>query len=243
MHITRLKSQQPVTPYAPSWDAPLGFAQWDQKDKIDTIRNFLIGKEEEVLKLPWQGQGRTGLDEDKVTTRYGRYHVFDFADECPELKDLLEFIRFQWAEFIFQDKTQPYHLHFTCWYNILRKGDKIDTHRHCAGESTYLSANMHLDDYKDSSTVYEHMEMAVSLPNVKGGLTFFPGYVEHFVPVYEGEEPRVSLAMDIYLYMPPYFGVLEHLEHRTFIDPEKFFKKPDLKKEHDSDNNTEYFKL
>ncbi len=81
MHITRLKSQQPVTPYAPSWDAPLGFAQWDQKDKIDTIRNFLIEKEEEVLKLPWQGQGRTGLDEDKVTTRYGRYHVFDFADE------------------------------------------------------------------------------------------------------------------------------------------------------------------
>ena len=63
------------------------------------------------------------------------------------------------------------------------------------------------------------MEMAMSLPNVKGGLTFFPGYVEHYVPVYEGEEPRVSLAMDIYVYMPPLFGVQDHLQHRLFIDP------------------------
>jgi len=219
MEITRLKSHTPITPYAPGWDAPLGFSQWGASDKVDTIRNFLLEKEEEVLKLPWQGQGRTGLDEDKVTTRYGRYHVFDFADECPELEDLLQWIRQQWVDFIKMDCTEPYPLHFTCWYNILRKGDKIDLHRHCAGERTYLSANMHLDDYKDSKTVYEHMEMAISLPNVKGGLTFFPGYVEHYVPVYDGEQPRVSLAMDIYVYMPPLFGVQDHLQHRPFIDP------------------------
>ena len=88
---------------------------------------------------------------------------------------------------------------------------------------------MHLDDYEDSKTVYEHMEMAMSLPNVKGGLTFFPGYVEHYVPVYEGKQPRVSLAMDIYVWLPPLFGIQDHLQHRPFIDPEKFFTQPDSK--------------
>tara|TARA_B100000780_G_scaffold241540_1_gene184019 strand:- start:563 stop:1249 length:687 start_codon:yes stop_codon:yes gene_type:complete len=218
MEITRLKSQQPLSPYAASWDAAIGFAQWDQEDKIDTIRQFLLSKEEEILKLPYQGQGRTGLDENAVTTRYGRYHIFDFAKECPELNDLQDWIRGMWAEFIIADNTQPYEVQFTCWYNILRKGEKIDIHRHQAGDRGYLSANLHLDNYKNSKTVYEHMEMAMSLPNVKGGLTYFPGYVEHYVPVWEGDEPRVSLAMDLYIWMPPYYGVQDHLEHRKFID-------------------------
>tara|TARA_X000000368_G_C22829442_1_gene622663 strand:+ start:109 stop:783 length:675 start_codon:yes stop_codon:yes gene_type:complete len=221
MQITRLKSQTPITPYAASWDAPLGFSQWNESDKIDTIRNFLLEKEEEVLKLPWHGQGRTGLGEDKVTTRYGMYHVFDFSEECPELVDLLQWMRFQWVDFVQADCTEYYPLHFTCWYNILRKGDKIDIHNHTTDYRGYLSANMHLDDYEDSKTVYEHMEMARYMPNIKGGLTFFPGYVEHYVPVYNGDKPRVSLALDLYIHM---FGLQDNIKYLPFINPEEFFK-------------------
>tara|TARA_B110000977_G_C10957191_1_gene447089 strand:+ start:29 stop:736 length:708 start_codon:yes stop_codon:yes gene_type:complete len=222
MQIVRLKSQQAITPYAPQWDAPLAFIQWDQPEKVDTIREFLLSKEEEILKLPFQGQGRTGLDDTAVTTRYGRYNVFDFADECPELNDMLDWVRESWAKFITMDQTQAYNLRYTCWYNIIRKGQTIENHRHCAGDGTYLSANIHLDDYKDSGTIYEHMEMGMKLANVKGGLTFFPGYVTHGVPEYTGDNPRVSLAFDLYVYQPPWQGVQDHLKHNHFITPEEY---------------------
>ena len=141
------------------------------------------------------------------------YHVFDFSEECPELVDLLQWMRIQWMDFIKEDFTEYYPLHFTCWYNILRKGDKIDIHRHFTDHRGYLSGNMHLDDYEDSKTLYEHMEMVISCPNVKGGLTFFPGYVEHYVPVYNGDKPRVSLAFDLYIHMD---GLQDHIKYLPF---------------------------
>ena len=219
MRLIRMKSAQAMSPYAPSWDAAIGIDQWQNTKKIDTIRNFLLSKEEDILKLEVQNDALTGLGKNDVTTRYGKYNLFDFAEECPEINDLLIFLRRSWFEFIQKDFTTPYPLHLTCWYNIIRKGQEIKMHRHCAGEMTYLSGNMHLDDY-DTMTTYEHMEMSLSLPNIKGGVTFFPGYVEHYVPIYEGEEPRVSLAFDLYIFLPPFMGVQDHLQHRKFMDNE-----------------------
>jgi hypothetical protein len=219
MHLRRLKSQQATTPYAPSWDVPLGIAQWSEHDKIDTIRDFLLEKEEEILRLPYQGDGNTGLDETNITTRYGNYHLFDFTEECSELNDLLEWLREQWVRFIIEDNTQPYILAFTCWYNIIRKGQEIKPHRHGAGSIVYLSGNMHLDNY-ETSTQYEHMGMTATLPNVKGGLTLFPGYVHHGVLVYNGDTPRVSLAFDISINEPPVHPLQKGLKYRSFADIE-----------------------
>ena len=220
MHIRRLKSYQAITPYAPSWDVPLGFAKWSEHDKIDTIRKFLIEKEKDILELPFQTSGRTGLDKNSITTRYGNYHLFDFTEECPELKDLLEWLREQWVRFIIKDNTQPYRkLVFTCWYNIIRKGQEIKPHRHGAGSIVYLSGNMHLDNY-ETHTYYEHMEMTTSFPNVKGGLTFFPGHITHSVPKYDGDTPRVSLAFDISINEPPGHPLQDGLEYRSFSDIE-----------------------
>ena len=37
MRLIRMKSAQPISPYAPSWDAPIGIDQWQNTKKIDTI--------------------------------------------------------------------------------------------------------------------------------------------------------------------------------------------------------------
>ena len=219
MQIHRLKSAHPISPYAPEWNIPIGIDQWTEFEKIDTIKDFLLSKEEEILKLDILDDARTGLGENDVTTRYGHYNLFDFANECPEIGDLLNFLRTSWFDFIRQDSTTPYPLNIICWYNIIRKGQEIKLHRHSADETTYLSGNMHLDSY-DTLTTYEHMEMDMAVPNVKGGVTFFPGYVEHYVPIYEGDTPRVSLAFDLYIHLPPMFSARNDLKHLMFINNE-----------------------
>lgn len=222
MKLLRVKSECPVSPYAPSWDAPIGFSEWDQKEKLDNIRNFLLSKESEILKLPFQGSAGTGLDDKSVTTRYGQYHLFDYATECPELQDLLQWIREQWISYITKDHTQVYTLAFTCWYNIIRNGEEIKTHRHSTQSVAYLSGNMHLDNYDDSYTRYNHMGMDLDVPNVKGGLSLFPSYLQHSVPTYNGSNPRVSLAFDLTIYDPPVYSLQDFLEYRKFIDIEMY---------------------
>lgn len=206
MKLVRFKSRHSPSPYAPIWDFNIGVTQWEESLKIDTIREFLLNKEEYVLSLPYQSDGQTGLGKNKTTTRYGKYHILDWVDECPEIQKLFVWVRSQYMHFISLDATEPMNSHFTWWYNILTKGDSIKKHSHCSGEMAYLSWNMHLDNC-GSYTYYDHMNMVQKIPNVKGGLTFFPGYVNHGVPTYSGDAPRVSIASDLYPYMPPYFDI------------------------------------
>ena len=95
MEMLRLKSEHPISPYAPVWNAPIGFAQWEESDKVDTIREFLLDKEKKIINdLPYRNDGRTGLDANNVTTRHGRFNTFEFKDECPEIGDLLKWLKF-----------------------------------------------------------------------------------------------------------------------------------------------------
>ena len=103
------------------------------------------------------------------------------------------------------------------WFNIIKKGQEIKEHSHGAGETGYLSGNMHLDDYP-STTQYREREMRVNIPNEIGGLTFFPSYVNHSVAEWVEDSPRVSLAFDLYLDMPPYY-FMEDMNSVQFMDP------------------------
>ena len=220
MEILRLKSEHPISPYAPIWNAPIGFAQWEETDKVDTIREFLLVKEKQILiDLPYRNDGRTGLDSNNVTTRHGRFNTFEFKDECPEIGDLLKWLKFCYFNYIMQDGTRPYNLRIGSWFNVIRKGDCITKHRHSAMFSAYLSGNMHLDDY-ETCTYYEHMEQGQEVSNFKGGMTLFPSYVEHAVPEYTGTTPRVSIAFDLYLDLPPYYSVGENIISEEFFNIE-----------------------
>ena len=99
----------------------------NESNKIDTIREFLLSKEEYVLSLPYMADGLTGLGADKTTTRFGRYHIEDWIDECPEIKEMYDFIRQSYLDFIHADQTVPFDLLYTSWYNIMTSGDKINS--------------------------------------------------------------------------------------------------------------------
>ena len=66
MEMLRLKSEHPISPYAPVWNTPIGFAQWEETNKVDIIREFLLDKEKKIINdLPYRNDGRTGLEDRK----------------------------------------------------------------------------------------------------------------------------------------------------------------------------------
>jgi len=220
MQINRFKSMQPVTPYAPFWNVPIGFTQWEEHSKINIIKEFLLNKEQQILELEVTGDGGTGLTDDTTTTRYGKFNTFQFSNECSELTDLLNFIRLQYLEFIKQDATQYYDLEIVSWYNIIRKGQRFNYHSHGEGHNSYLSGNMHFDNYPNSGTHYKVHDQNMVIPNIEGGLTLFPSSVIHKVDEYTEDFPRVSLAFDLYVYQPPYLCSGDDAVSLPFINQE-----------------------
>ena len=193
-----LKSATPLTPYAMNFKFHISRSIWDDEKKVNVIREFCLKKEKEILKLPYNNDGGTGLDENSVTTRFARYNLFDFVDECPELQDLWDEIHKHWYERVKRENTTAYKTKIVCWFNVLRQGEKIENHRHSSRFSGYLSGNIHLDNYH-TNTTYRYLDNFIELHNVKGGLVMFPSQLLHGTDVYHDKRERVSIAFDLHV--------------------------------------------
>ena len=204
INIFKIKSQFPITDYSPSWDISIGNTAWEDTDKIDTIRNWLLANEDKIKeKYPVSTiGGDTGLGPDSISSRIGMYNLFEFAEELPELKDLLTFLQRSYIDFVKMEYASVYDLALVSWVNILREGENIREHVHSASNVSYLSANLHLDDYPTKTIYKSPYERFNDFPfdNVKGGLTIFPSYIPHVTTEYTNSSvPRVSIAFDLRL--------------------------------------------
>lgn len=200
MQIRKLRNSLPATHYAPYWDFSIGSVEWDQLEKADKIRNWLIDNEEEFLKkFPVMHDGNTGLGEESITSRFGQYNLFDFSDEIPELNDLKKFLQLSYLDFVTMDNTPITDLHIVCWFNILHTGQEIKEHLHNSNFDCYLSGNLHLDNYKTMTNYKSPFEIGQrhSIANIKGGLTIFPSCVMHWSDKHEEPDRRVSIAFDL----------------------------------------------
>ena len=194
----------PLTEYGPWWNISIGFAQWQEPEKVDAIRNWLIANESRIIEqFPLLNDGGTGLGYESVTSRSGMYNLFDFADECPELNDLLKFFRLSYIKFIAEDKTEHKELDIVCWFNVVKDTQQIKEHAHCSEPDSYLSGNMHFDNYPTHTyyrTPFNPFER-VPYQNIKGGFTMFPSYVPHKTDVFNSDNDgvRISVAFDLHL--------------------------------------------
>ena len=121
MNLIRLKSEHPETSYSPSWDIPIFQSMWGATDENVKIRNWLVENEQQFLDLPGNSDGDTGLGLESVTSRFGQYNLFNYADQLPELQQLLTFFRISYLNFVQADQTSIKDLDIVCWFNILRK--------------------------------------------------------------------------------------------------------------------------
>lgn len=202
--IYKMASMKPLTKYAPSWDFSIGLTQWkDSRDQINIIKNWLLDNEQRIInEYSVNFDGGTGLGDDSVTSRFGRYNLFQFSNELPELDSLLNFFRHSYLDFIKKDNSEFKETSIICWFNVVRNQQQIEKHHHGAGHDVYLSGNFMCDNYP-TNTIYQcPFDVNVQLPviNQKGTLTIFPTCLPHYTTKYESDiEKRVSIAFDIRL--------------------------------------------
>ena len=80
----------------------------------------------------------------------------------------------------------------------MRKGEKIEPHRHGNDPYTYLSG--HVCIKVDGTKTYYNKPYGgepYGSENEVGKLTLFPSCIEHYTDRYEGDEQRVTIAFDI----------------------------------------------
>lgn len=195
-------SLEPLTEFAAAWQIPFWTARYPNEKNIDVMRNWIIDNEKRLIEkysATARGDGGTGLGLTSLTAQYGSFNLFSETQDIPEFIDLFKFFRSEYEKFMTACNTDIRECYMYSWANVMRTGQSVNKHHHGARHFSYLSGNMHFDDY-DTKTVYHNPfdEIAWELPNVKGGITIFPSYVMHEATKHMQDNERVSMAFDLF---------------------------------------------
>lgn len=195
------KSLSPLTEFAPSWEIPFYIKKYDNSENIEKIKSWIIENENQIVekyKINSRGDGGTGLGTNSLTAQYNNFNLFLETKGLSEFDDLLNFIISSYRSFMKDYNTEIRECYLWCWANIVRKGQKISIHNHSSSEYSYISGNIHLDDYTTETKYYHPIERhTYNFPNKKGKMTMFPSYIFHETDEYFGETPRISIAFDL----------------------------------------------
>ncbi len=166
--------------------------------QIFKIPNFLKGEEANVIyarilqtedHIKSLGPPRyDGVEGDSLTGRFMYYNSLQDEVLGPLLKPKLK-VCFGRRRF------------FQVWANTFRKGDRIKPHRHqdpndgSAQIPHWTCANIFIGGEASEGTYYD----GVLYPNRVGELTVFQSDIPHWTNPYQGDDVRVTMAMDIHL--------------------------------------------
>ena len=200
----RWKSQDKQTPFAPEWDYRIIEGEIEDVN-FDSISNYLLEKKDEILKIkPSRGDGLTGLGINSTTARHADFNVFKFGNnEIDKLKESIIFLHNELLKLIDMEQVIPYmELHTQCWYNVMKKGQKILPHLHDLGPYCYLGGHITVQ-CDDTYTGYMHPANQLNHPfvhkskNEVGKITLFPNHIPHFTSVHNGDDERITIAFDL----------------------------------------------
>lgn len=208
--IHRFKSDPKRTPFAPEWDYRVIEGVIEDVD-FEYISEYLLNKQDEILKLEPTHDGCTGLGMDSTTARHGNFNIFKFEDpEIDKLKINISALHNVLLENMNMQNALPYmQLYIQCWYNVMNKGQKISTHLHDITPNCYLGGHITVQ-CDDTYTGYCHPALIPILDdgsdntafvhkseNKVGKITLFPNYIPHFTSVHNGDEERITIAFDL----------------------------------------------
>jgi len=119
--LIRIKSYHPQTEFSPSWNIPLWLTNWTDLQHVDNIHTWIENNEKTILDYDYTNTGGTGLDQNHITTRFGRYNLLE--QDNPSFKELLTFLRYSYLEYVQKQQLELKDLQIVCWANILRKDE------------------------------------------------------------------------------------------------------------------------
>ena len=158
------------------------------EDECQHIAHILTRDESKILQISNPNQtGYTGL-----TAQHTVYNLLRHPDIRP--------LNIPQRLFNLPEFKDYHHLGIQAWGNILRQGEDLQTHHHgtqdeIEQEQNFYASNIFLHGHTPSYTHYERDR----LPNIVGELHLVGHQVEHGVKNNIHTQPRISMAMDIYV--------------------------------------------
>ena len=169
-----------------------------KKINLLELNTFLLDLEKKLLLRPPLDDGGTNVG--GLTSRYKHYNLLLFDNY--QLKKLESFIAENVKNFLTYKNLNHTKIYIQCWYNVLRKNEKIDIHQHRNLEDIHLSfISGHFSTTENNTqTCYASLDKknSVSVDNEPGKITLFPSYIPHYTTVNNQDKERISIAFDIY---------------------------------------------
>lgn len=195
-------SLQPLTEFGPTWQIPFWVTKYPNEKHIDTMRQWILDNESRIIgkySALATGDGGTGLGLNSLTAQYSNFNLFSETADVPEFSDFFKFLRSEYEKFMIAYNAKIRDCSMYSWANVVRPGQAINKHHHGAWHYSYISGNMHFDNYNTKTRYYNPFdEMYWELPNVKGGVTFFVSYLMHDATQHTENKERVSMAFDLF---------------------------------------------
>lgn len=189
--------------FTPSLKVPMYNAIISQS-MTNRLRDIIILEEPNILKnVP-------PINPDDANWMTGRLWNYNFLDlNYNEVRELKQWIKQQYTEYMIQLGQQPEKVYIQCWVNILRNdGRKIVPHHHADGHSitkdapqeySYLSGNLCIQT-ENTSTWFTNPfldKMYIPVPNIDGEMIFFPSYIVHQTDINRSPNPRITVSFDL----------------------------------------------
>ena len=193
MKILRFTSGDTYTPFAPYWD------YFICEDKIHAnleslYKEILVREKNIISSTEFEDDWGTQLGPDSLTSRSNTYNLLTWTDAVPIREEVRR------THDLFREQLGLPHVlvYAQAWANVMRKGEKIEAHRHGNDPLTYLSG--HVCIKVDGTKTYYKKPYGgedFASDNEVNKVTLFPSCIEHYTDRYEGDEERVTIAFDI----------------------------------------------
>ena len=197
------KSEPSLTPFAPSYTHYFSEKKIFSEEECREWNDFLL-KQEKILLDKYRttmGAGGTGLSANSITSRFPYFNVLKFNFHYIERLKTEIFKGIQKILDVSGHSTWQETLYANSWFNVIRKGEGMDTHIHSYDKNTFYGFHLNINVI-ETFTSYFHpvkfQEESFHTPNKIGYLTLFPDFIPHRVSLNRYETPRVSIAGDIY---------------------------------------------
>tara|TARA_Y100000034_G_C6726399_1_gene321547 strand:+ start:60 stop:698 length:639 start_codon:yes stop_codon:yes gene_type:complete len=161
---------------------------------FDKISKFILNLEKSLSHIkPSNLDGGTGLGDKSLTSKHSFYNLLSFK----EMKQIKSLIKKHNKKFLSLLNAKYDKFYVKCWANVMRDGEKINTHHHNAGVHGYLVGHICILT-KDTNTYYidPYTKKSFAFKNENGKITLFPAWIDHYTDKVFNDL-RITVAFDI----------------------------------------------
>ena len=200
INVWQIKSEEPLTPFAPVYSYYICTADLSELIDFKDIKYTILGKEKFIIEQydANLNDAYTELCKDSLTSRFAHYNIFNW----PEMYKIKSAVKSIHDNFINYLKFDIKPVYINGWAKVMRKGQQINTHLHNADETCYLGGHICVA-CEQSSTFYINPVNTINDPEVfeienkVGQLTLFSNCIPHYTSKHEGNSERITMAFNL----------------------------------------------